>query len=63
MVQRLDGIANLGDIIALDRGLDAHWLTELAEDGTAARYTLGDLVAEANAIGRGLLGRGLARCG
>jgi len=59
-VPRLEGIANLGDIIALDRGLEAHWLTELAEDGTAIRYTLGDLISEANAIGRGLIGRGLA---
>jgi acyl-CoA synthetase (AMP-forming)/AMP-acid ligase II len=54
-------IHNLGEVIARDTARDVPWLIELAADGSERTVTYPQLHAEADAIARGLLRRGLAR--
>jgi len=54
-------IHNLGEVIARDVARDVPWLIELAADGSERTITYPQLHAEADAIARGLLRRGLAR--
>lgn len=58
---RIEALTNLGDLF--DTGLrspDDRCLTAVEPDGTARHYSLGQFAAEADAVARGLLARGLA---
>lgn len=63
MANVLPDVHNLGDLIPDSRDDADPWLTEIAEDGTTTRYSLGDLRAQADGLGRALLARGLAKGG
>ena len=54
-------IHNLGEVIARDASRDVPWLIELAADGGERTITYPQMHAEADAVARGLLRRGLAR--
>ncbi|MDQ6639302.1 MAG: acyl--CoA ligase [Pseudomonadota bacterium] len=54
-------IHNLGEVIARDTARDVPWLIELAAGGSERTITYPQMHAEADAIARGLLRRGLAR--
>ena len=57
---RIAALTNLGDLFDTGlRGKESPCLTAIAPDGTPTHYTLGAFEAEANAIARGLLARGL----
>ena len=55
------GIHNLGEVIARDTARDVPWVIELAADGSERTIPYAQLHAEADAIARGLLRRGLVR--
>ena len=52
---------NLGEVIPRDAALDATWLVEVAPDGVVREISFAQFHAEADAVARGLLARGLAR--
>ena len=54
-------IHNLKEVIARDASRDMPWLIELAADGGERTITYPQMHAEADAVARGLLRRGLAR--
>ncbi|MEP7301917.1 MAG: class I adenylate-forming enzyme family protein [Caldimonas sp.] len=54
-------IHNLGEVIARDPAPEVPWLIELAADGGERTISYPQMHAEADAIARGLLRRGLAR--
>ena len=52
---------NLGEVIARDVARDVPWMIEIAADGRERTITYPQLHAQADAVARGLLRRGLAR--
>ena len=54
-------IHNLGEVIARDAARDVPWLIELAADGSERTISYPQMHAEADAVARGLVRRGLAR--
>lgn len=53
--------ANLGEIVPRELQGEARWLTEVAVDGAERALDFAQLHAQADAVARGLLARGLAR--
>ena len=57
----MTSIHNLGEIIPRDFSPQAIWLTEIAADDSVRHITVGEFHADADALARGLLARGLKR--
>ena len=57
----MKGLHNLGEVIPRDVSVDVRWMVEIAADGAERVITHPDLHAQADAVARGLLRRGLTR--
>lgn len=53
--------SNLGEMVPRELPRDATWLTEIAAGGAEQAYRFGQLHAQADAVARGLLARGVVR--